>query len=101
MTIPQFRRLVFFLLTLFVLTPISLVRAHGEPVIAIQPAIAPAGGQCWAGNGPRTKWRVARTRPHQTFRSDRWCRCDCTRKPGIWHMAGSQANMRGFRSITR
>ena len=45
MTIPRFRRLVFFLLTLFVLTPISLVQAHGEPVIAIQPAIAPAGGQ--------------------------------------------------------
>ncbi|HKZ82950.1 MAG TPA: hypothetical protein VJ793_04760 [Anaerolineae bacterium] len=33
------------IVVVLVLTPVNLVWAHGEPVIAVEPAVAPAGGQ--------------------------------------------------------
>jgi len=39
------RFLIFSLLVLFVLTPFRSALAHGEPVIDVQPVMAPAGGE--------------------------------------------------------
>lgn len=39
------RFLIFLVLSLFVLTPFRSALAHGEPVIDVQPDLAPAGGE--------------------------------------------------------
>ncbi len=45
MKISHFRFLIFFLVATFFLAPLDMAQAHGEPVIAVQTSIAPAGGQ--------------------------------------------------------
>ncbi len=40
-----YRISMFFLVAMFVLAPLGKALAHGVPVIAVQPSIAPAGGQ--------------------------------------------------------
>ncbi|HJW89144.1 MAG TPA: hypothetical protein VJ436_00740 [Anaerolineales bacterium] len=45
MKIQYFRSLVLFMLATLILVPLRNAQAHGEPVIAVQPSIAPAGGQ--------------------------------------------------------
>ncbi len=45
MKAPTLRLLTLSLLILFALTPFRSALAHGEPVIDVQPAVAPAGGE--------------------------------------------------------
>lgn len=45
MKIQYFRSLALFMLATLILVPLRNAQAHGEPVIAVQPSIAPAGGQ--------------------------------------------------------
>ena len=45
MKILHYRSLILFMLATLILVPLRNAQAHGEPVIAVQPYIAPAGGQ--------------------------------------------------------
>lgn len=45
MKILHYRSLILIMLATLILVPLRNAQAHGEPVIAVQPSIAPAGGQ--------------------------------------------------------
>ena len=45
MKILHYRSLALLMLAMLILIPLRNAQAHGEPVIAVQPSIAPAGGQ--------------------------------------------------------